>query len=685
MLRRPELSCSPAARIARLALAAIVPLLVPMALARAAGAARAGAVHSANSAPIPRAVLFGNSPRQIPQLSPDGRRISWLAPDENGVQNVWAQATGADSAKPVTHESHRPIYWYRWAADSRHVLYLQDSDGDERNHLYSADLEDGSVRDLTPFRGVRAQNVLVSLEHPGYVLVGLNLRDPRVFDMHRVDLATGAVTLEAKNPGDVLTWTPDWNFAIRAATAFDPVTCNTVIRVRDGVDQPWRDLVTMPFEKAPLFGQVVGGSLIAAFGPDNQSLVIHSGLGSDFGRLVRVDGRTGAELEVLASHPTCDVADVENGPSVMVDGKRKRVVAVEFDPGEPEWRFLDADLAADFARIQKAAPGQAQIMSRDAEDKSWIVAVHRSDAPSRYVRYDRDTRTVTPLYSARPALAGSKLAAKQVVSIPSRDGLRLVSYLTLPPGLTARNLPLVLLIHGGPWFRDDASFDPEVQFLANRGYAVLQVNYRGSTGLGLKFLNVGTHEVGRGTQQDLYDAVRWAVAQGIADPRRVAAMGWSGGGYATLMALEQRPDLFACGVDGVGPGDLRTLVRSFPSYWDGILARWRRRLGDVENDDAFNRERSPLYHVDAIRAPLLIGQGKNDPRVTLANADAMVKALRDGQRDVTYVVYPDEGHGFLRPENALDFYGRVEEFLAKHLGGRAEAWSKLDGATAELH
>ena len=633
--------------------------------------------------PIPRAVLFGNSPRTFSQFSPDGRRISWLAPDEQGVQNVWVQS--GDSARAVTHEAHRPIYWYRWAADSRHVLYLHDSDGDERNHLFSADLEDGTVRDLTPFRGVRAQNVLVSLEHPGYVLVGLNLRDPRVFDMHRVDLATGAVTLEAKNPGDVLTWTPDWDFAIRAATAFDPATCNTVIRVRDALDKPWRDLVTMPFEQAPFFGQVVGGSLVAAFGPDNKSLVIHSGLGSDFGRLVRVDGETGAELEVLASHPACDVADDGNHPAVMVDERKKRVTAVVFDPGEPEWKFLDTDLAADFARIQKAAPGFAAIESRDAANRKWIVSIHRSDAPDRYLTYDRETHVVTPLYSERPALEHVALAPKQVVGIPSRDGLRLVSYLTLPPGRQAKRLPLVLLIHGGPWYRDFAWFDPEVQFLANRGYAVLQVNYRGSIGFGLKFLNVGTHEVGRGTQQDLYDAVRWAVTQGIADPQRVAAMGWSGGGYATLMALEQRPDLFACGVDGVGPGDLRTLVRSFPTYWDGILARWRRRLGDVEHDDAFNRERSPLYHVDAIRAPLLIGQGKNDPRVTLANADAMVKALRDGKRDVTYVVYPDEGHGFARPENALDFYGRVEEFLAKHLGGRSEAWSKQDGATAELH
>jgi len=654
------------------------------------GGLHAGPAAPARSGPppvIPRAAFFGNAPRDFPQLSPDGRRISWLAPDAQGVQNVWAQDVGADSAQPVTHESHRPIYWYRWAADSKHLLYLQDGDGDENTHLFSADIGAGAtglVRDLTPFRGVRAQNVLVSQEHPGYVLLALNARDRRVFDMHRVDLETGAVTLEAQNPGDVLTWSVDWDFVIRAATAFDPKTCTTVIRVRDAVGQPWRDLVTMPFERALFDGQVVGGSLVAAFGPDNRSLVIHSALGSDFGRLVRVDGTTGQELEVLASHPACDVASDNLHPAVMLDPAKRRIRAVGFDPGEFEWKFLDQDLAADFARIQKAVPGVPHLESRDAADQSWVVAVTRSDAPDVYVRYDRGTQKVTRLYSVRPELEKQPLAVKKVVRIPTRDGLQLVSYLSLPPGQPAKSLPLVLLIHGGPWVRDDARFDPEVQLLANRGYAVLQVNYRGSLGFGVKFLNASTHEWGRGTQQDLYDAVKWAVAQGIADPKRVAAMGWSGGGYATLMALAQQPGMFACGVDGVGPGDLRTLFGSFPTYWDGILARWRRRVGDVEHDDAFNRERSPIYHVDAIRAPLLVGQGKNDPRVSLANADAMVKALRDGGRDVTYVVYPDEGHGFARPENRLDFYGRVDEFLAKHLGGRSEPWAKLDGATADL-
>ncbi len=631
---------------------------------------------------IPRAVLFGNAERLNPMLSPDGRLLSWLAPDANGVLNVWVRSEGEDSARAVTHETHRPIPWYTWSASGSHVLYLQDSDGDENYHLFSAELKTGAVRDLTPIRGVRAQNVLVSRARPGEVLVALNLRDPRLFDLYRVDLATGALTPEAENPGDVLSWTPDADFVIRGATAFEAATGATVIRVRGGAGQPWRDVLRMPFERALFPGQAAGGSLIAGFAVDGRSLYVQSALGSGMGRLVRVDAITGAELEVVASHPRSDLPDLGDG--VLFDDSTHRVLAVEFDPGTPEWTFLDARTREDFARIGRAAPGFARILSRDAADRRWVLSVSRGDAPDAYVLYDRGTRAVTRLWSAQPALERVALAKKRVVSIPARDGLALVCYLTVPPGVAARALPLVLLVHGGPWFRDADVFDAEVQLLANRGYAVLQVNYRGSTGFGLAYYNAGDGQWGRGMQDDLYDAVRWAVARGIADPRRVASMGWSGGGYATLNALWQQPAMFACGVDGVGPGDVRVLFQSFPRYWVANLERFRRRVGDVEHDDSLWKAISPRFHVDAIRAPLLVGQGQNDPRVSLANADAMVKALRDAGREVTYVVYPDEGHGFARPENNLDFYGRVEEFLAKHLGGRAEPWQAVPGATAEV-
>jgi dipeptidyl aminopeptidase/acylaminoacyl peptidase len=638
---------------------------------------------------IPREILFGNPKRADPQMSPDGSQLTWLAPDKSGVLNVWMSAVDGANSHPVTNETGYPIHYYRWAADGKHILYLHDNNGDEIDHLFSADLMTGNVRDLTPFRGVRAQNVLTDSQHPKSLLVALNLRERTSFDMYRVDLETGAITLEATNPGDVLTWKTDNNFNIRAATAFDGKTGNTILRVRDATDQPWRDLVVMPFDRALFAGQVVNGSLIAGFASDGKSLFVDSALQSDKGRLVRVDARDGRELEVMAEDPHADVAYSSTSrlglePSVIFHPVTGAVQAVEFDYMTPHWVFLDPNLKANFERISREAPGFINLVSRDNADQKWIVSVRRSDAPDSYYAFNRGTGKLTRMFDSNPDILRFRRALKKPIAIKTRRGLEMVSYLTIPPVVEPKKLPLVLLIHGGPWDRDDDSYDPEVQFLANRGYAVLQANYRGSTGFGIDFLNAGTKEVGLGTEEDLFDAAQWAIENGVADPKRIAAMGGSMGGYATLRALEMKPDLFACGVDAFGPGDIATSFRSFPSYWSNITNRWRRRAGDADHDEKWNRTISPLYHVDKIRAPLLVAQGQNDPRVTIANTNMMVDALRKAKREVLYVVYPDEGHGLARPENQIDFYGRLEEFLAKHLGGRAEPWKKIDGATAEV-
>jgi dipeptidyl aminopeptidase/acylaminoacyl peptidase len=352
---------------------------------------------------IPREVLFGNPERSLPRLSPDGTKISWLAPAQNGVLNVWVQEAH-QAAKPATNEPHRPIFWYTWAQDGKHILYLQDDGGDENDHLYSADLATGIVRDLTPFRGVKAQNVETSVQHPGQVLAALNLRDRHVFDMVRIDLETGAVTPAAQNPGDVLTWATDHDFVIRAATAFDPKTVQTVIRVRDSADAPWRDLVVMPFERALFGGQVSGGSQIAGFAPDGKSLIVNSALTSDKSQLVRVDLQTGKTLEVLASDPDSDVAGWTE-PSVLTNPLTHAVEAVEFEQTVPRWTFLDKGVGEDFARIGRELPGFLRITSRDRADRKWIVAAFRSDAPAAYALYDRDAKKVTPLFSDNPALA----------------------------------------------------------------------------------------------------------------------------------------------------------------------------------------------------------------------------------------------------------------------------------------
>ena len=633
--------------------------------------------------------MFANPARTDPKVSPDGSQLSWLAPDESNVLNVWTGALDGENAHCVTHERGDPIEWYAWSGDGKQILYLHDNVGDEIPHLFSADLTTSNVRDLTPFRGVRAQNVLTDSRHPGSVFVAMNLRDRSVLDLYCVDLKTGAVTLEDKNPGDVLTWKADRNFVVRAATAFDGKTGKTIIRLRDGADKPWRDLVVIPFERALFAGQVVNGSLISGFDPDGKSLLIDSALHSDKGRLVRVDFKDGHEAVVIAEDPKCDVGFTDVGrlgmePNVILNPITDAPQAVEFNYEKPHWFFVDSKLKADFESISHEVPGFIDLVSRDDADRVWIVASRRSDASTTYYKFDRETKKLSELFTENPALAKFRLAPKKPVLIKARDGLEMVSYLTTPPGMDPKKLPLVLLIHGGPWDRDSENYEPEVQFLANRGYAVLQVNYRGSTGFGIKFFNAGNLQVGLGMVEDLFDAVHWAVDEGVADPKRIAAMGGSMGGFATLRALEMRPDLFACGVDEFGPADEAVSFRSSPSYWSNILARWRRRAGDADHDPEWNRKISPLYHVDAVRAPLLIGQGKNDPRVTLANADAMVAALRKAKREVTYVVYPDEGHGFARPENQFDFYGRVEEFLAKHLGGRAEPWKEVAGSSAEL-
>ncbi len=495
---------------------------------------------------IPREILFANPTRTDPKISPDGSQLSWLAPDKSNTLNVWTSGLDGGNAHCVTNETGDPIEWYTWAADGKHVLYLHDNAGDEIPHLFSADLTNGNVRDLTPFRGVRAQNVLTESRHPDTALVALNLRDRNVFDMYRVDLETGAITLEATNPGDVLTWRADNNFVIRAATAFDGKSGRTIIRVRDAADKPWRDLVVMPFERALFAGQVVNGSLVVGFDPDGKSLLIDSALHSDKGRLVRVDLQDGHELEVIAEDPQCDVEFVDVGrlgmePYVLLHPGTDALQAVGFNYTSRQWVFVDTKLKPDFEAISRKAPGFIDLVSRDNADRVWIVASRRSDAPLTFYKYDRQTKKLSQLFTENLALEKFKLAPKKPVVIKARDGLEMVSYLTIPPGVEPKKLPLVLLIHGGPWDRDSDNYDPEAQFLANRGYAVLQVNYRGSTGFGIKFFNAGNLQIGLGTVEDVVDGARWAIEQGIADPKRIGAMGGSGGGFATLRALEMRP------------------------------------------------------------------------------------------------------------------------------------------------
>ena len=618
---------------------------------------------------IPRDVLFGNPERSQPRLSPDGQRLAWLAPDKKNVLQVWVKTVGKDDDKIVTADKKRGIRQYLWAQDSKTILYLQDNDGDENFHLFGVDLASGNVRDYTPFQGIRADIVDVHADFPDQVLVQMNLRDRQVMDVHRLNLTTGALALDTQNPGDVVGWGTDAKFQVRAAQV-STADGGTEVRVRDDAKSPWKTLVK------------VGPDEILSFeglSADGKTAYLTSSIGSDTARLVARDLATGSE-KVLASSNEVDAGGVIIQPRTYV------VQAVSFEPGRQTWKVLDASIQPDFDAIAKLNSGDFALVNRTTADDAWLVAFTSDRGPVSWYKWDRTGKKGTLLFTAQPKLEGLPLAEMKPVVIKSRDGLSLNSYLTLPVGLTAKNLPLVLFVHGGPWGRDNWGYSSWAQWLANRGYAVLQVNYRASTGYGKKFLNAGNRQWGLRMHDDLIDAAKWAIAQGIADPKRVAVFGGSYGGYAALAAATFTPDAFACNVDIVGPSNLKTLIGSIPPYWKPIRSMFDVRMGNVDDpkDAELIHNASPLFKADKITKPLLIGQGANDPRVNVKESEQIVDAIEKNKGSVTYVLYPDEGHGFARPENRIDFNARAERFLGACLGGRYEPMEgdKIAGSTA---
>ncbi len=611
---------------------------------------------------IPREILFGNPERTNPQVSPDGKYLAYVAPDERNVLQVWVRTLGSEDDRMLTADKKRGIRLYFWTYTPEQLIYAQDADGDENWHFYLVDMSKHSVRDLTPFQGVQAQMVGLAPEFPGEMLVGLNLEDQRKHDVYRVNLSTGAVVLNTENPGNVLDWTPDPQFQVRAALASTPDGGFDLL-ARERVDQDWRTL---------RHWEPGDEGYPANFSNDGRTLYVVGSHDANTQRLLALDVATGEE-QVLAEDPEYDVSQL------LIHPTKRTVQAVSFLKDRLEWQVLDSSLAEDFEAIRAEREGDFRIPSRDLDDNTWLVAYSIDNGPVLYHAYNRRTHTSTFLFSHQPQLEGLPLARMQPVAYQARDGLTIHAYLTTPPHLEARNLPAVLLVHGGPWGRDVWGFNSQAQWLANRGYAVLQPNFRGSTGYGKAFLNAGNREWAGKMHDDLIDGVEWLVSQGIADPKRIAIMGGSYGGYATLVGLTFTPDVFAAGVDIVGPSNLITLFRSIPPYWEPIKALFAHRMGNPDTEEEFLKERSPLFYVDRIKAPLLIGQGANDPRVKQAESEQIVEAMRRANRPVEYVLYTDEGHGFARPENRLHFYAKTEEFLAKHLGGRFEPADDIKG------
>jgi dipeptidyl aminopeptidase/acylaminoacyl peptidase len=610
---------------------------------------------------IPREILFGNPERVNPRISPDGTRLAWIAPHE-GVLNVWVAPASVDTgvdwdaARVVTDDADRGIRMFAWAHDARHLLYLEDSGGDENWRLHDVDLETMQRRDLTPFEGVQTQLIAMERKFPTEVLIGLNRDNVQLHDVYRLDLVTGELTKEVTNPG-YLGWLADAQLVVRGTIEPQP-DGGLKLLVRDGADDDWRPLLTVPADDALTSDPV-------AFSEDGSSLLGISSVGAETGRLVRIDVADGT-TEVLAADPQADVSDVHVHP----DTREPQIVT--FLKDRSEYRVLDPSVAEDLKAIRALHPGDPVFTGADDADATWLVAFTNDSGPIPYFAYYRATKTGRFLFENRPELSRYELASMEPFSFTARDGLTVHGYATFPPGAGRSGLPAVVDVHGGPWARDAWGFNPEAQWFANRGYLCVQVNYRGSTGYGKAFVNAGDREWGGAMQDDLTDAVAFVTGQGWADPARVAIYGGSYGGYAALAGAAFTPDLYRCAVDIVGPSNLKTLIETIPPYWAPMIAQFHRRVGDPAKDTDFLWSRSPLSRARDIRIPLLIAQGANDPRVKQAESEQIVAALKEAGIDYEYLLFPDEGHGFAKPENRLRFYAAAERFLARHLGGRAE-------------
>lgn len=605
---------------------------------------------------IPRKVLFGNPVKTNAQIAPDGKRMAYLAP-VNNVLNVWVGTIGSEDDRPVTRDDDRGIRFYFWAKDNKHILYIQDVGGNENWRLYATNLETLETRDLTPFENVQAQVVHIDKHFPNELIVGLNKESPQVHDAYHLDLASGELSLVAKNPGNVAEWVADNHLKIRGAAAARP-DGGIDLLMRETEEAPWQKLLEWGPDDALNSGPL-------GFTGDEQLLLLLDARNANAGRLVTLNIANG-DTSIIAEDPQYDVGNV------MIDPDTHEVQAVAFNKDRVEWIVLDESIKLDFDTIKDIHQGDFSIISRDSADANWIVTFTTDNGPVSFYAYDRKTRSVTFLFDNQPDLSKYTLAKMEPISFTSRDGMTIHGYLTVPPAQSKHNLPLVLNVHGGPWARDRWGYNPEAQWFANRGYACLQVNYRGSTGYGKDFLNAGNKEWGRKMHDDLVDAVSWVIEQGIADPKKVAIYGGSYGGYAALVGATFTPDLFCCAVDIVGPSNLVTLINTIPPYWSTFLATFHNRVGNPDTEEEFLKSRSPLFKVDQIKIPMLIAQGANDPRVKQAESEQVVAAMKNKSIDYEYMLFPDEGHGFAKPENRLKFYAAAEKFLARHLGGRFE-------------
>ena len=597
---------------------------------------------------IPLRDFFRNPERASFQISPDGNTLAFMQPYQNRM-NVFVQPRAGGEPLRLTSETERDVAGYFWKG-SRRIVYLKDFKGDENFHLVAADVAGGQPVDLTPFDKVRAQIIDDRYDNDDEMLVALNKRNPEVFDVYRVDLNSRELMLIAENPGNVVGWVTDHAGSLRLAITTDGVNTSILHRPNDGA--AFQNVITTNFKEniQPLF-----------FDFDNKLLFASSNIGRDKAAIVRLDPATAKEDGVIFQHPEVDVE------GLGWSRKRKVYTEVQFSTWKRERRFFDAETQTIYADLEIRLPGyEIDLQSNNRDEDVFVVAAWSDRTQGVRYLYERASGTLTKLAEIAPWLDQNELAQMRPISYAARDGLVIHGYLTLPRG-GGTNLPLVVNPHGGPWARDVWGYSPEVQFLANRGYAVLQVNFRGSVGYGRSFWEASFHQWGKTMQDDVSDGVKYVIEQGIADPKRVAIYGGSYGGYATLAGLAFTPELYACGVDYVGVSNLFTFLKTIPPYWKPMLDMFYEMVGNPETDKELLTEASPVLHADNIRAPLLIAQGAQDPRVNVDESDQMVAALQKHGVPVEYIVKDNEGHGFHNEENRFEFYEAMEKFLDQYL------------------
>lgn len=598
---------------------------------------------------IPMEDFFRNPEKTAFRLSSDGTYFSYLAPWEKRL-NVFVQKVGADSAVRITSETDRDIAGYLWKGNSR-VLFLKDTGGDENFQLYGVNIDGSDLKGLTVFEKVRTEIIDDLEDVEGEVIVGLNRRNPQVFDPFRLNVNTGEMTQLAENPGNIVGWMTDHQGKLRVAITSDGV--NQTILFRETEQVPFSPIITTSFK------ETVSPFL---FTFDDKMLYTASNLGRDKTALVILDPATGKEKEVLFDTQEADIDGLEYSK------KNKKLLSVSWTTDKEKEHFFDLEAESMKKKLQDQLPGyQVSIGNHNKAEDKFMIRTYSDKSRGAYYLYDKTSGEATKLADLSPWLNEKDLSDMKPISYKSRDGLTIHGYLTVPKGADSTNLPVVINPHGGPWARDYWGFNPEVQFLANNGYAVLQMNYRGSTGFGKEFWQSSFKQWGRTMQNDISDGVKWLVDQGIADPKRVAIYGGSYGGYATLAGLTLSPELYAAGVDYVGVSNMFTFMQTIPPYWEPLREMFYEMVGNPKTDSLMLAEVSPVFMVDKIKAPLFVAQGANDPRVNKAESDQIVKALKDRGIDVEYMVKDNEGHGFHNEENRFDFYRSMLAFLDKHL------------------